>query len=432
MSQIERAKLIPVTGNNDRPDMNNAVDVQFNPTSLKVSLSNTLKENPRSGNSRASQFVDKSSSSLTVELIFDTTWIEAPAGGAAGDQGSSRNNIEQGSDVRLQTRKIADTFIKPVGSGAQLRAPKRCLFQWGSFEFLGLVESFEETLDFFSPKGRPLRATVALKLKEDRYQFRSNDRDALAAAQSPQLSFTGSGGGEPGDETQGNGAGNNAAAAGQTASPVPGSSEGAGNWRDNAMFNGVETPRLPAAPSLALPSVNLSAGAGFGISGGVGIGLDIGAGIGIGLDVNLGLNLNASVSASLNLSASVGGGIPAGGSTGSSSGTAKSGGGTASTTTTSPAFKFGNSGALGTGVPGAFSPAGKAPLQASGLQSGSLKLRAEPALPSANGGTVPAAASTGTSTRNTTRQTGAGARQQHGLSVTALLKNNPDNGVGFD
>ena len=75
MSDLERAKLIPVSGTNNTPDMDNAVDVQFNPVTLRVNLSNTLKANQSQGNSRAAQFVDKSSSTLTVELIFDTTYI---------------------------------------------------------------------------------------------------------------------------------------------------------------------------------------------------------------------------------------------------------------------------------------------------------------------------------------------------------------------
>lgn len=159
MIAIERGKLIPVNGENDSPDLENAVDVQFNPTTLKVSLSNTLKQNERNGSSRSAQFVDKSSSNLTVELIFDTTYIEQPGNTQSGSQqassaGSSQSQdaVEQGADVRLQTKKIADTFIKPVAEGENLRAPKRCLFQWGAFEFLGMVQSFDETLDFFSRK----------------------------------------------------------------------------------------------------------------------------------------------------------------------------------------------------------------------------------------------------------------------------------------
>ena len=35
---------------------------------------------------------------------------------------------------------------------------------WGTFQFDGRVEALEETLEAFSPDGRPLRATLALSL----------------------------------------------------------------------------------------------------------------------------------------------------------------------------------------------------------------------------------------------------------------------------
>jgi hypothetical protein len=35
---------------------------------------------------------------------------------------------------------------------------------WGTFRFDGYVEALEETLEAFSPDGRPLRATLALSL----------------------------------------------------------------------------------------------------------------------------------------------------------------------------------------------------------------------------------------------------------------------------
>jgi hypothetical protein len=424
MSDLERAKLIPVSGNDDTPDMNNAVDVQFNPVTLKVSLSNTLKPNTSQSNSRATQFVDKSSSTLTIELVFDTTYIETPAGDdQSGDnsQSDSQNQIEQGSDVREQTRKIADKFMKPVESGSQMQAPSRVLFQWGSFEFVGMVQSYDETLDFFSPKGRPLRATVSLKLSEDRYQFRSNDSAAQDAEQSPTLSFTGN---------------SSSGGANQDTGPVPGSSaDGAGSWRDNAMFNGIETPRLPSVSALALPSVELSAGVGFGISGGAGIGASMGVGVSGGISVSGGVS--ASISASVNL-------------TGTSSGSSSSSSSSASTTTSStassataasvtPGYKYGNSSALGTNVPGAFSPNLKTSLKASSLQQGSQQLRAQSSQAGSSASATKASAAGATQSKTATsaqssavRQNSDRSRTTHGTSVTSLLKKTQDSGVGFD
>ena len=71
---------------------------------------------------------------------------DQPRSGQNTADGSNGERIEQGSDVRLQTKKIADKFIKPVESGNQMQAPSRVLFQWGSFEFIGMVQTYDETL----------------------------------------------------------------------------------------------------------------------------------------------------------------------------------------------------------------------------------------------------------------------------------------------
>ncbi len=326
----ERAKMIPVTGTNDQPDLPNAVDVQFNPTSLKVTLSNTLNENERDGGSRSAQFVDKSSSTLTVELIFDTTHIDEATQrlyqNRVSQQGRTLEAIAVGSDVRLLTKRIAEQFVQPTGSGDELTAPNRCLFQWGAFEFIGMVETYEETLDFFSPEGRPLRATLSLKLTEDRFQFRQGEVEQ-AERETPSLTSTGNtdntGGGTPPGTTP---PGSN-----QDTKPLTGgTSKQQRDWRKTALYNGVESPRLPKAPVLAVPPV--SAGAALKLTGGGG--------------------LNGSFGVSANITAGLSGGSIS-----------------ASATASSPAFRFGASKSLGTGIAGAFDLTGKANLSAS-LSSG--------------------------------------------------------------
>ncbi len=411
---IERAKLIPMNGNN--ADLNSAIDVQFNPTTLKVSLANTLKESSQNASSQAAQYVNKSTSSLTVELIFDTTYIEPPsnnqsgaAQGASSSSANTSNQITEGSDVRLQTKKIAEAFIKPIGSGKNMKAPKRCQFRWGAFEFVGLVQSFEETMDFFSPEGRPLRATVSLKLSEDRYQF--NTRTTNQAARTPPtLSSTG-------NQAAGAGAGGN----NQNQSPVPGvSGANAGNWRDTSLFNGIETPRMPSLPTIALPQISLSAS--VGISGGVGVGLGIGGG----------LSLGGGISAKINLSATLNG--PSIGSSASKSGAASTSKSVSSSSSQqakasapTPAFKFGNSTRLGTGIAGAFNPnpGASGSLNAGSLMNGSAQLRDLGA--TATGGST--SASGGEDSGGNTSSSG---RVKSGVSVAGLLKNSADSGVGFD
>jgi hypothetical protein len=265
------------------------VEVQFNPATLKVNLANTLGQPPRGGSSRAAQYVDKSSSTLSVELIFDTTYIDRSAEDAYRDRaalaGRKLARIEAGSDVRLLTRRIAERFLKPVAEGQRMKAPSRCLFQWGAFEFLGLVQSVDETLDFFSPEGIPLRSTVALKLSEDRYQFRSIPKTPAERA-NPQLSATSATNQPVPDPSKNN-------------QPVPGASKGPGNWRDIALYNGIESPRLPTEPQLAVPRAE---------------------------------------ALSVRLSGSLAGGLSA----------------SVSPMPTAPGFAFGASGRLGTGIAGAF------------------------------------------------------------------------------
>ena len=49
-------------------------------------------------------------------------------------------------------------------------------FQWGSFLFEGVMDSMDETLEFFSADGRPLRAKVSISITSQDIQFQSRRR----------------------------------------------------------------------------------------------------------------------------------------------------------------------------------------------------------------------------------------------------------------
>lgn len=152
--------------------------VQFNPETLKTSLSTNLKASDRGGSGKAaSQYIEKSESSLTLELVFDTSTtapdiVQEPAG-----TGQTTRIVH--SDVRRITRNLATFFLQTrdpkKANSKKPPPPSRCHFRWGSFGFTGMVSSMSETLDYFSQDGVPLRATVSLTLKEDRFQFQSYD-----------------------------------------------------------------------------------------------------------------------------------------------------------------------------------------------------------------------------------------------------------------
>lgn len=123
--------------------------VHFNPTSLQYQVTNSLKEE---GNGKdKKQFITQSTAKLTLDLIFDTTL--------------------SGESVRTVTEKLV-AFMQPAvgtATGGGKKAAAVVEFRWGGYAFKGMVESYKETLDFFSASGVPLRATVNLGLvQQDR------------------------------------------------------------------------------------------------------------------------------------------------------------------------------------------------------------------------------------------------------------------------
>ncbi len=105
--------------------------------------------------------------------------------------------------------------------------PPAVRFIWGSFQFDGIVESLEESLELFSPEGRPLRANVTLSLTQQRIT-KFTFRDAPAAGPSPKL------GTRPLAQ----------APAGSTVQGLADSQGQGGNWQAIASANGIENPRL--------------------------------------------------------------------------------------------------------------------------------------------------------------------------------------------
>jgi hypothetical protein len=232
--QIARAKLIPMNGDQVETDEAKHIDVQFNPATLRVTLSNTLKADNKGGSGgsgAAAQYVDKSESTLAVELVFDTS-IAATLG---SDSRQDRETISANTDVRTLTKRIAEAFMKPQDAESKKpKAPQRCRFQWGSFQFTGMLSSYSETLDFFAPEGIPLRATLALTFKEDRYQFAMDP--SVQAAERPMPAFA------PGGDGQ------DAASAAQAAGQNP------RDWRGVADLNGLDNPRFTPLGTLLIPT----------------------------------------------------------------------------------------------------------------------------------------------------------------------------------
>jgi hypothetical protein len=242
------------------------VTVQFNPESLKVSFANQIEKGDGAGDQKgtpAIQFVGAGTTKLSLQLWFD---VSQPISEAATPKGE-----KDVKDVRKLTQEVA-FFITPIEDAKKKFKPPATRFLWGSFQFDGIVESLEETLEFFSPEGRPLRASVSLNLTSQRItKFAFNPvKDQPGTGRTPP----------PGTKplTQ--------APAGST---VQGLADGQGkgnNWQSIAAANGIENPRM------LQPGQLLDMDASIGISSGASIGANVGAG---------GVSAGASVSGQVSL-----------------------------------------------------------------------------------------------------------------------------------
>ena len=187
---LEKAMLIRLDDDEQAPDAetvsgyrsaegegddDNWLRVHFNPETLKTSLSTNLKSSDRGSGQTTAQYIEKSESTLTLELVFDTS-TQAPD--IHRTEGGGTDRLVH-SDVRRITERIARLFLNtrdPTQADADKPPPPwRCHFRWGSFGFTGTVANMTETLDYFSADGVPLRASVALTLKQDRFQFQTFD-----------------------------------------------------------------------------------------------------------------------------------------------------------------------------------------------------------------------------------------------------------------
>jgi len=270
--KLEKAELRQLDAdfkNEINPDK--TCKVQFNPDSLKVSFANQIQTPQGAGDQKgtpARQFVGAGTTKLTLQLWFD---VSQP----------SSDGKPQETDVRKLTEKVA-YFITPTEDGKKF-VPPAVRFVWGSFQFDGLMESLEESLEFFSSDGRPLRASVTLNLSQQKItKFVFRDTAGPGQQQTPgtrPLAQANSG-----DSVQ------NMA-----------DSQGAGDdWQGIAAANGIENPRMLQPGQLLDLNASVSVGAGVGASTDTGASASFGAGASVqtGGVIQTGVSLQADASVS--------------------------------------------------------------------------------------------------------------------------------------
>jgi hypothetical protein len=214
-------------------------EVQFNPESLKVTFANQMQppSQTASDNSRGTssiQYVGRGSTKLAVTLWFD---VNAELPGLLVDADDQR------SDVRKLTEKVIDLIrVQPVTVERDQPIPPAVSFVWGTFKFDGLIESIEQSLDFFSPQGVPLRASISLNMSQQsiNYLFQEPQETPSRPNAAAGLPSGAPAGTRP----------LSAAAAGATLQGMAAGVGKGGNWQAIAEANGIENPRLLAPGQL--------------------------------------------------------------------------------------------------------------------------------------------------------------------------------------
>jgi hypothetical protein len=225
--------------NNDQVT-GSTVTVQFNPETLKVSFANQIQTPSGAGNQSgtpARQFVGAGTTKLTLQLWFDVA--------------SLPDGENTTADVRKLTQRVA-YFITPKKKGDKF-IPPAVRFLWGSFQFDGLMDSLEESLEFFSNDGRPLRASMSLALSQQQIKaFTINETDFKKRPPPPAGSTAADPGAPAGTKplTQ--------APAGVSLQSLADNLGLGANWQSIASANGIENPRLLTPGQLIDLNVSVS------------------------------------------------------------------------------------------------------------------------------------------------------------------------------
>lgn len=218
--------------------------VQFNPESLRVSFANQIvpPQNNAAGTpstdqaqgTPAIQHVGKGTTRLSVQLWFDVT-AELPDGLAEDDA--------QRGDVRELTRKVVDLITPQKDPADESKyLPPAVRFLWGSFQFDGIMEGLDQSLEFFSAEGVPLRTSFTMNLTQQSVDYafpetRPHGGPQFAAASTPS-------GAPPGTRPL------TPAPAGSTVQGLAAAQGRGGDWQGIALANGIENPRLLAPGQL--------------------------------------------------------------------------------------------------------------------------------------------------------------------------------------
>lgn len=247
--------------------------MQFNPTTLRLQISNNLPGGESRGN-QVRQYTGASSTTLTLDLVFDTA-----------DEGTTAAP----RSVREKTA-IVEKFVLPKGQEQSKQAPPKLRFQWGNLLIDGIVDSVTIDFDLFAADGTPLRAKVGLSIKEQdsKYQFLSAGPGANKGGNKPQ----------PGQASLGVQGSIGAGVSAQAALAIGGESAAEFAARvgvDPAAWRGLSTDL--SNPLSFEAGMEVGFHADLGVNAGLGVTMGVEAGVSGSLEASVGLEASATLNA---------------------------------------------------------------------------------------------------------------------------------------
>ena len=216
--RLEKATLVELQEDFTTPKSGGLnVTVQFNPETLHLTYSNNISRNRnagRKGSPSRMQFVGEDTASLSVELVFDITSTMPNSVGAVSDVSDLTSQVKYFITPQSQSRKQGPPYVPPALG-----------FRWGAFHFEGIMKELNETLEFFSNDGHPLRASIHFSMQRQRSNQSQGTGTPFGTSTAGTVPYT-------------------SASAGETVQQIADSQGQGNNWQAIAAANGIENPRI--------------------------------------------------------------------------------------------------------------------------------------------------------------------------------------------
>lgn len=167
---LQRVSVVRRGGRDSKPSVvadGAAIEVQFNPASLKVSRRNNVDRSGVTTGTQKRNYPSQEGSTLSFDLEFDTA-----------EQGTVTSTAD-GRDARVswvsvrRWTAIVRQFVEPPEDKPS-SPPPAVRFRWGTLTFTGLISEVTEDLEHFAPDGTPLRAKISVSISEQNFEYEAN------------------------------------------------------------------------------------------------------------------------------------------------------------------------------------------------------------------------------------------------------------------